>query len=231
MSVIALIPARSGSKGLPGKNIRPFNGTSLLALAIQQARACKAINRIIVSTDSEEYAHLARKEGAEVPFLRPAQLSQDHSTDLETFQHALQELKLQPHDDHLIVHLRVTYPVRTPKQISDCIELLQKNPQADSVRSVCLSAHSPYKMYQITAGQLRPVVECNIPEAYNQPRQILPPVYEHNGAIDIIRSRIIFNGSMSGSIILPYLMDHNYDIDTLEDFKLAETALSSGENS
>ena len=222
MSTLAIIPARSGSKGLPGKNIRKFRGVPLLGLAIQQAKQTKGIDRIIVSTDSEEYAELARSFGAEVPFLRPAGLSTDLSDDLSTFQHCLMKLKEENYTPDLIVHLRPTYPLRTSEEIDACIQLLQNSPDADSVRSVCVSTASPYKMYKIEGDQLKPVAECGITEAFNQPRQKLPPTYEHNGAIDVVRTNCILSGSMSGQTIFPFLMTHNHDIDTLQDFIEAE---------
>lgn len=222
MSILAIIPARSGSKGLPGKNIKKFRGVPLLGIAIQQAKQVGAIDRIIVSTDSEEYAELARSFGAEVPFLRPSELSTDLADDLSTFQHCLAQLKEQGYIPDLVVHLRPTYPLRTSGEIDECIQMLQKQPLADSVRSVCASVASPYKMYKIENARLKPVAECEIPEAFNQPRQRLPLTFEHNGAIDVIRTKVILEGSMSGTGILPFLMKHNHDIDTLEDFLDAE---------
>lgn len=222
MSTLAIIPARSGSKGLPGKNIKKFRGTPLLGIAIEQAKNAKNIDRIVVSTDSEEYAQIARSFGAEVPFLRPAELSTDLANDLSTFQHCLNELEKQNYKPDLIVHLRPTYPLRNAVEIDQCIQLLKDNPSASSVRSVFLSEISPYKIYKIESDRLLPVADCGIKEAFNEPRQNLPPTYVHNGAIDVVRAQTILNGSMSGSYILPFLMNHNHDIDSLSDFETAE---------
>jgi CMP-N-acetylneuraminic acid synthetase len=224
MSVVAVIPARAGSKGLPGKNIRKFRGVPLLGLAIQRAKECSAIDRIVVSTDSKEYARLAREFGAEVPFLRPAELATDSANDLVTFQHCLKALHSLGYSPELVVHLRPTYPLRTPAQISECIRMLQADREAESVRSVSISRYSPYKTYKIASNRLAPVAECGIEEAYNQPRQNLPDTYEHNGAIDVVRAKVVLGGSMSGRVIVPFIMEHNFDIDTLADFEEAEKA-------
>lgn len=222
MSTLAIIPARSGSKGLPGKNIRKFRGVPLLGIAIEQAKAAKSVDRIVVSTDSEEYAKIARDFGAEVPFLRPAELASDLANDLSTFQHCLAEMKKLNYTPELVVHLRPTYPLRHASEIDQCVQLLKDHPSADSIRSVSLSQISPYKIYKIENSRLLPVAECGVREAFNEPRQNLPPTYEHNGAIDVARASVILNGSMSGTHILPFLMDHNHDIDSLSDFEEAE---------
>jgi len=114
-TALALIPARSGSKSLPHKNVREFAGKPLLAHSIDHALAARTIGRVIVSTDSEHYAAIAREYGAETPFLRPAELATDHATDLVVFQHALAWLR--EHEDwepDIVVHLRPTYPRRDP---------------------------------------------------------------------------------------------------------------------
>lgn len=228
--VLAVIPARSGSKSVPHKNIRPFRGKPLIAHSIGQGLAAHNVDRVLVSTDSAEYARIARDFGAEAPFLRPAAIAQDLSTDLEVFQHALNWL--DEHENYrpeLCLHLRPTYPLRSVKDIEAAVELLLERPDADSVRSVTLAPHTPYKMWRLDAGSglLRPLLESDIPEAHNVARQSLPPVYLQNAAIDVVRAAVILDArSMTGSRILPYRMPEIHDIDTEFDFAAAAWAAS-----
>lgn len=220
---LALIPARSGSKSLPDKNVRDFAGKPLLAHSIEQALAARSIDRVIVSTDSERYAAIAREFGAQTPFLRPAELATDDATDLVVFQHALAWLR-----DHegwipeILVHLRPTYPRRDPADIDRVVELLAGDPQLDSVRSIAPATETPFKMWtRGSDGLLTPVADLGI-EAYNQPRQSLPAAYLQNACIDAVRARVVLEQrSMTGRRILGYLMQDNLDIDTLSDFERA----------
>lgn len=217
--VLALIPARSGSKSIPHKNVRTFAGKPMLAHSIDHALAARSVGRTIVSTDSEEYAEIARAFGAETPFLRPAALAQDDSTDLEVFQHALQWLR--DHEDwapEIVVHLRPTYPTRAPGDIDRVVDILHTDSSLDSVRTVAPAPATPFKMWlRDSRGLLTPVVDRG-DEAYNQPRQTLPAVYLQNASIDAVRSRtIVEQGSMTGRRIFGYLTDHHLDIDTPED--------------
>lgn len=225
--IIALIPARSGSKTVVHKNIRPMAGRPMLAWSIQHALDCPDISRVIVSTDSEEYAGIARRFGADVPFLRPAELSGDFATDLDVFAHALDWL--EQHEGRLpgiFVHLRPTCPIRRVSDLSAMIALLKANPEADSVRSVVEAPKTPYKMWNMEAGRLVPVASCPVPEAYNAPRQQLPVSYIQNAAIDVLRARTVREkGSMTGDTILGYVMDAFVDIDTEADFRRAEALL------
>ena len=223
--VMALIPARSGSKSLPHKNIRDFCGRPLLAHSIEQALACHLVSRTVVSTDSEQYAAIARQYGAETPFLRPPEISIDTATDLEVFQHALGWFaEHQGSVPGLCVHLRPTHPNRTAADIARAIELLRRHPDWDSLRSVVAAPEPPFKMWFLTAdGELTPVVETDIPEAHSKPRQTLPAAYIQNACIDVIRSRtIIEQGSIAGKRIGAMVMEQFHDIDTLEQFNAAE---------
>lgn len=220
---LALIPARSGSKSLPDKNVRDFAGKPLLAHSVEQALAARSIDRVIVSTDSERYAAIAREYGAQTPFLRPAELATDDATDLVVFQHALAWLR--NHEDwipEILVHLRPTYPRRDPADIDRVVELLAGDPQLDSVRSIAPAAETPFKMWtRGSDGLLTPVADLGN-EAYNQPRQSLPAAYLQNACIDAVRSRVVLEqGSMTGRRILGYVMQDNLDIDTLSDFERA----------
>jgi CMP-N,N'-diacetyllegionaminic acid synthase len=225
--VLALIPARSGSKSIPHKNIREFAGKPLLAHSIEQARACPAVQRVVVSTDSEEYAQIARSFGAEVPFLRPAAIATDIATDLDVFQHALRWLA--EHEGAVpgvCVHLRPTHPNRTAEDISRAVNLLASHPEWDSVRSVVPAPEPPFKMWFIAAGdELQPVVTTGLPEAHSQPRQTLPPAFLQNASVDVIRARTILElGSIAGRRIGALRMAQFHDIDTAGQFAEAEAA-------
>jgi CMP-N-acetylneuraminic acid synthetase len=222
--VLALIPARSGSKGIPHKNVQLVAGKPLLAHSIEHARASEAVDRVIVSTDSEAYAAIAREYGAETPFLRPADISGDHATDWQVFHHAL--AWLQEHEGtapDILVHLRPTHPRRNPADITAAVALLQSHPEWDSVRSVVPAPHTPYKMWlQNDDGTLRPVATCDKAEAYNEPRQVLPPTYLQNACIDVTRSATILKKkSMTGDIIGAFPMTDFQDIDTPEELEQA----------
>jgi len=230
-ATVALIPARSGSKSIPHKNIREFAGKPLIAHSIEQARACPAVQRVIVSTDSEEYARIARSFGAEVPFLRPAEISTDTATDLEVFQHALRWFAAtEGAVPGAFVHLRPTHPNRTPADIARAVELLAQHPEWDSVRSVVPAPEPPFKMWFLeTSGELRPVVTTDIPEAHSRPRQTLPPAFLQNACVDVIRARTILElGSIAGSRIGAMRMEQFHDIDTVEQFAAAEAAFRWG---
>jgi len=231
-NVLALIPARGGSKGLPGKNILPLAGHPLIAYSIEAARAAPSITRVIVSTDSEEIAEVARRYGAEVPFLRPAAYAADDSLDLEVFSHALGWLKEnENYSPDLVVQLRPTSPIRYLADIENCIKRLAETPEADSLRIVTPAFHTPYKMWHLCQDGLsmQPLLTVDgIAEPYNQPRQSLPTVYWQIGTLDVIRPQVILEQkSMSGRVILPYVVaqDCAIDIDDMASFQRAEAYL------
>lgn len=221
---IAIIPARSGSKRLPHKNIRSFRGKPLLGIAIEQSLAVASIDRTLVSTDDESYAQIARSFGAEVPFLRPAELSEDQSTDLEVFQHALAWMQREQLElPELIVHLRPTYPTRTPHDIHCAIELLRSHPEWDSVRSVCPASVTPSKLWWLDpGGTLSQIAQFAIPESHSLPYQLLPSAWMQNACVDVIRTATILGqSSMAGKVVGGFQMNHHFDIDTGSDFERA----------
>ena len=222
--VLALIPARGGSKGIPRKNIRDFAGAPLIAYSIAAGLQAQHVTRVIVSTNDEEIAAVARQWGAETPFLRPTELAQDDITDLPVFQQALAWLaEYEAYHPEFVVQLRPTSPVRPVRLIDEAIELMLTNPQADCVRGVVPSGQNPFKMWQIEpdSHQLKPLLSLpNVKEPYNAPRQELPKTYWQTGHIDVIRtSTILEKGSLTGDVILPILIDPRYtvDIDTPSD--------------
>lgn len=225
MQILAIIPARGGSKGLPRKNIRNFAGWPLIAWSIAAARQADCAPRVIVSTDDEEIAAVARELGAEAPFLRPAAFAQDTSLDLPLFEHALKWLaEHEQYQPDVVLQLRPTSPIRPRGLVDQAVQILLAHPEADSVRGVVPAGQNPYKMWRITGerGPMKPLLEVpGIPEPYNTPRQALPPVYWQTGHIDAIRPAVILQGaSMSGGVIYPLVIDPRFtvDIDNLQDW-------------
>jgi len=222
--ITALIPARSGSKGIKNKNIKNYNGRPLILYSIEQGIKSKYIDKVIVSTDSEIYAELSRENGAEVPFIRPKEISNDLSTDYEFFSHYINWLnEFGEKIPDFIVLLRPTYPSRKVADIDRAIEtFVASYDLVDSLKSVVLADKTPYKMWSLKNGFMEPLLEIkNQKEAFNLPRQLLPDIYWQNACIDIVKTTIINNSSsISGKNILPYVMndDEVHDIDTIEDF-------------
>ena len=225
--IIALIPARAGSKSIPLKNIKLFCGKPLIVHSIEAALACPLINRTIVSTDSKEIAEIAKNAGAEVPFLRPEKFAQDDTPDLPVFIHCLEWLKEhEGFEPDILVHLRPTSPLRTVSMIEKAIQLLIDEPEADAIRAVCEPSQNPFKMWEIMEdGFISPLAKTNIEEQYNQPRQRLPIVYWQNGYIHVTRRKtIVEKNSMTGDKIKPLIVDNSdiIDIDNELTFEFAE---------
>ncbi|MHC1771549.1 MAG: HAD hydrolase family protein [Flexilinea sp.] len=234
--VLAIIPARGGSKGIPGKNIRNFAGYPLISYSIAAAKQSKLVTRVIVSTDDSEIASVARAWGAETPFLRPSEFAADHSLDLPVFRHALQWLaENEGYKPDIVVQLRPTSPIRPLTMVDDAVQLLIDHPEADSVRGVVPSNENPFKMWRIdpVTGTMSGLINIEgIEEPYNAPRQVLPVTYWQTGHIDAIRPEHTFMAadSMSGKVILPLMVDPSFtvDIDTLADWVRYETLVYNG---
>jgi YrbI family 3-deoxy-D-manno-octulosonate 8-phosphate phosphatase len=235
--ILALIPARGGSKGIPHKNIRSFAGYPLLAWSIAAGLKAVCVTRVIVSTDDEQIASVAREFSAETPFLRPQQYAQDDSTDLPVFEHALDWLAHNEgyHPD-VVVQLRPTSPIRPRDLVDRAVQVLLAHPQADCVRGVVPAGQNPHKMWRLPNGADSPMENLlcveGILEPYNAPRQSLPPVYWQTGHIDAIRSNtIIKKGSLTGDTIYPLVIDSRYtvDIDNLQDWARYEQLAMAGE--
>lgn len=233
MKILAIIPARGGSKGLPNKNILPLAGHPLIAWSIAAGLALPEIDRVLVTTDSEEIASISRKYGAETPFIRPAELAGDFSTDLETFQHALQWLaENEDYRPDLVFQLRPTSPIRFRSEMETCIRLLREHPKAESVRTITPAPITPYKMWRMASPDqpLEPLLTVDgMDEPYNMPRQKLPSTYWQTGTYDLIRREVIMEkNSMSGKIIYPILIENQMaiDIDDLAAFQKAEAIIN-----
>lgn len=222
--VLAIIPARSGSKSVKDKNIRMINGKPMMAYSIGHALQAECIDRVIVSTDSGKYAQIAREYGAEVPFLRPAEYATDTALDIDVFEHALRYLEEnEGYLPEIVVQLRPTYPVRRISDIENMVKYMRDNPDIDSIRCIAPAKEIAYKMwFKDENNMLRPVM-TDIPECYNMPRQQLPKIYYQNACIDVVRAEVVLKQhSMSGRKIAGYEMDENFDIDTEEEFLAAE---------
>ncbi|GAB4454349.1 MAG: N-acylneuraminate cytidylyltransferase [Anaerolineales bacterium] len=232
---LALIPARGGSKGIPRKNIKPFAGFPLIAWSIAAGLQAKSVSRVIVSTDDEEIAAVAREWGAEVPFLRPPELAQDRTLDFPVFEHALNWLKqTEGYTPDVVVQLRPTSPIRPRDMVDSAVKILLENADADSVRGVVPAAQNPFKMWRFHGADkpLTPLLEVEgIAEPYNAPRQVLPPAYWQTGHIDAIRTTTITRkNSLTGSVVYPLVIDPRYtvDIDTPADWAKYEALVYQG---
>lgn len=232
LEILGIVPARGGSKKIPYKNIKLLAGKPLIFYTIEEALKSKYIARIIVSTDDEKIAQIAREIGAEVPFIRPSNLAKDHVTDLPVFQHCLNWLKEnESYKPDIVVHLRPTAPLRKVQHIDEGIKLLLRSPEADSVRSVTRAGQHPLKMWKIENKRLFPFIPEKIirtKESYNMPRQKLPKAYIQNGSVDVIWTKTILEKkSMSGNVIIPFVMEEmdSVNIDSEIDFLSAEVIM------
>jgi len=235
--ILAIILARGGSKGIPRKNIRNFAGYPLIAYSIAAGLKSELVTRVIVSTDDDEIAEVARENGAETPFMRPSLFAEDNTTDLPVFVHALKWLaENEDYHPDVVVQLRPTSPIRPLDCVDDAIRILLDNPEADSVRGVVPAGQNPHKMWRLPNGEnaaMQNLLDVDgIAEPYNAPRQNLPPVYWQTGHIDAIRPRAILEQkSMTGEKIFPLIIDPNYtvDIDNLSDWAKYEYLVKFGD--
>ncbi len=236
MEILAIIQARGGSKGIPGKNIKLLHGKPLIAWTIEAAKAAKQVTRVVVNTDDQAIADVAKQYGAEVPFLRPAELAADTSPSLPLFEHALAWFAEHENDrPDVVVQLKPTNPLRTAEHIDAAIELFLAAPACDSVMSVHETHDHPYKMWKPDAdGFMVPFLPesfTGVKDAPRLRRQDLPPAYRHNGAVNVIApATILDKHSMNGERVKPYVMGEtgSINIDTLRDFVLAELAMKEG---
>jgi N-acylneuraminate cytidylyltransferase len=232
MNILALIPARGGSQRVPRKNIRILGKKPLIAYTIEAAKKSEHINRIVVSTDYEDIASVAKQYGAEVPFLRPEEISQSDSTEMDFFEHILHWFEdNEQYVPDLIVLLYPTSPFRKSESIDKALELMMKHPEADSLRSVRLCSEHPYKMWIIENGYLQPFVHMENANIHTLSYKLLPTVYIQNASIYITKpSTIRDKKSPIGAVVLPFVMDEreSIDINTLHDFQFAEMIIEEG---
>lgn len=226
MKTAGLITARGGSKGIPHKNVCPLAGKPLIAWTIEAALQARRLDRVIVSTDDEEIAKVSREWGADVPFMRPAELARDDSPHLEVIRHALGWLAAESEAelDYLML-LQPTSPLRTSADIDSAIALGEEK-NADAVVSVCLTHEHPFLSKQVTPdGRLLDFVEK--PQGYLA-RQSLPPAYSLNGAIYMVRrSLLLERDDWYTDRTFAYIMppERSLDIDTPWDLRLVDLIL------
>lgn len=231
--VFALIPARAGSKGVPNKNIRLLGGHSLLAWSIMAAKKSRLIDRVIVSTDSEEYAKLAIKLGAEAPFLRPSEISGDRSTDYDFVLHALNWFAENGGEPEYIAHIRPTTPLRNPKLIDEAIQLLIQSAHPTALRSAHEMSESAYKTFEISLdGRFKQVgSNGSALDAANNARQQFPKTYQANGYVDILSTAFIRkNHLIHGDWVLPFITPPIIEVDSENDFSMLEYQLACNPN-
>jgi N-acylneuraminate cytidylyltransferase len=228
--IVALIPARSGSKGIPHKNIKLLGGHPLIEWSIVACKAAASIDTVLVSTDSEEYAQLSRKMGAEAPFLRPAEIAGDRSTDYDFIKHALDWFSQNGGEPEYIVHVRPTTPFRDPVLIDQAISAFINHSQATSLRSVHPMSESAYKTFEIAPdGQLKRVAcESTELDVANNPRQQFPTTYIANGYVDVLATAFIRKTQLiHGDHVLPFITPVVAEVDTNEDFFMLEMELQN----
>jgi CMP-N,N'-diacetyllegionaminic acid synthase len=230
-SVVALIPARSGSERVRDKNIRPLAGHPLLAYAVAVARQAEIFDRIVCSTDSGKIAEVAQRYGADVPFLRPSELATATSPDIGWITHALEQL-----EDHydLFAIVRATNPFRGPRVLRRGLEQLLATPEADSIRAVELVKQHPGKMWVLEGRTMRPLLEqSHLDVAWHAGQyQALPEVYVQNSALEIAWTRVVSQtGTREGKVVAPYLTQayEGFNIDDEEDWDRARRLLDDGD--
>ncbi len=225
--IMAIIPARSGSKSVRDKNITLLGGYPLLAYTIIAARLSRKIDRVIVSTDSQYYADVAAQYGAEVPFLRPAELSSDASTDRDFMLHAMQWMQEnESHVPEYWVHLRPTTPLRQVDVIDQAIDEIQRHPEATSLRSGHLCPESPLKWFKRDdAGFFHGLLDDES-EYYNLPKQAFPDVYIPDGYVDVVRASCAMNNeSLHGEAIRGFMSPICTEVDSPGELRYLEYQL------
>ena len=224
--IVAIIPARSGSKGLRNKNIKLLGGYPLLAWSIIICKKTKLIDYVLVSTDSKKYAKIAKRYKAQVPFLRPENISRSFSTNYEMINHALNELSKLKINPEIIVHICPTTPLRDPKQIDRAIKYFIKNKsRVSALRSVHEMSETAYKSFEISDKKLlKPILKkIKFLDKVNLPRQKFKKTYVANGIVDIYSVPFIKKNKMLlGSKVIPFITSPTTEVDNINDFKYLE---------
>jgi CMP-N,N'-diacetyllegionaminic acid synthase len=235
-NTVAFVPARAGSKRIPGKNVRLLGGHPLLAYSVAAARASGVFDRVIVSTDSEQVAQIATAYGAEVPFLRPAELAHDRSPDIEWVRHAIGCLRADGDEVDVFAILRPTSPLRGPETIRAAVATLMADTAADSLRGVEPVTQHPGKMWVVDADlrRMRPLLDDGgaHPPWHSTPYQALPRVHVQNASLEVARVRCVDEyDTIAGREIIPFVLPGHEGVDLNDpvDWLLLERLLESGE--
>jgi CMP-N,N'-diacetyllegionaminic acid synthase len=233
-SVVAFIPARQGSKRVPGKNVRLLGTHPLLAYTIATAFESGVFESVIVSTDSEEIASIARHYGAEVPFLRPQRFAGDTSPDIEWLEYTIAELKRGGRQWDCFSLLRPTSPFRTAATIRRASAQFMAQHGVDSLRAVEKCAQHPGKMWVIDGDRMSPLLPPG-PDgqpSHSTPYQALPPVYVQNASLEIAWTRVVVEErTIAGKVLVPFLTEgyEGFDINDPRDWMVAERLMADGE--
>jgi CMP-N,N'-diacetyllegionaminic acid synthase len=233
LKAVAFVPARQGSKRVPGKNIRLLQGHPALAYTIAAAIESGVFDAVIVSTDSEEIAAIARHYGADVPFLRPAACATDTSPDIEWLSDALTRLRGQGRTWDCFSLLRPTSPFRTAATIRRAWSRFTTQQGVDSLRAVEKCAQHPGKMWIVHGDRMEPLLK-DAPHGrpwHSTPYQALPPVYVQNASLEIAWTRVVFEqGTIAGDVLVPFITEgyEGFDINSWEDWVIAERLLADG---
>ena len=243
LSAVALIPARQGSKRVPGKNVRMLGGHPVLAYTIAPARDSGIFESVIVSTDSEEIADIARHYGADVPFLRPSQFAGDTSPDIEWVEYTLKKLKRAGRQWDCFSLLRPTSPFRDAATIRRAWSRFSAQQGVDSLRAVEKCAQHPGKMWIVDGDRMTPLldekpVSPKLPRSeggqpsHSKPYQALPPVYVQNASLEIAWTRVVFEKrTIAGDVLMPFLTEgyEGFDINDPHDWMIAERLIADGD--
>lgn len=233
-SAVALIPARAGSKRLPNKNIKPLAGHPVIAYTIAAAVGSGVFDSVVISTDSELYANVARHYGAEVPFMRPADIAGDVSPDIEWVRYTLERLGDMGRDYDCFSILRPTSPFRMPGTIRRAWNAFLAEEGVDSLRAVEKCRQHPGKMWVVRGNRMAPLMPLSPPEQpwHSSQYQSLPEVYVQNASLEIAWSRVaLVENSISGNVLMPFLTEgyEGFDVNHAYDWQLAEELVRTGE--
>jgi N-acylneuraminate cytidylyltransferase len=241
-SVVALIPARGGSKRVPGKNVRMLDGHPAIAYTIAAARASRVFDAVMVSTDAEEIAAIARHYGAEVPFLRPAAFAGDTSPDIEWLEHMLGELRRQGRTWDCFSLLRPTSPFRSAAMLQRAWARFCGEQGVDSLRAIEKCAQHPGKMWVVRGSRMVPLLpfastrtaaDGRVEEQpwHSTPYQALPPVYVQNASLEIAWTRVVVERrTIAGDVVVPFVTEgyEGFDINDPHDWLIAERLIADG---
>jgi N-acylneuraminate cytidylyltransferase len=232
-TIVALIPARAGSKRVPDKNIRPLAGHPVMAYTVAAALESGIFTDVIVSTDSEHYAQIARHYGAEVPFLRPQEMAGDVSPDIEWIVYTLKKLRDAGHEYDCFSILRPTSPFRLPETIQRAWRAFLDEKGVDSLRAVEKCRQHPGKMWIVRGKRMMPLLPMSPPEQpwHSSQYQSLPEVYMQNASLEIAWTRVVFEErTIAGAVLMPFLTEgyEGFDVNNHHDWLLAEQVVANG---
>ena len=234
VSIVALIPARAGSKRVPDKNIRPLAGHPVIAYTIAAALSSRIFSDVIVSTDSERYAQIVKYYGAEVPFLRPSELATDQSPDIEWLEYTLGRLKHAGRNYDCFSILRPTSPFRLPQTIQRAWHEFMAQKGVDSLRAVEKCNQHPGKMWVVRGNRMMPLLPLGPADQpwHSSQYPALPEIYVQNASLEIAWSRVVYEGrTIAGNVVMPFFTSEyeGFDVNNEYDWQLAEHLIQKGD--